>query len=207
MAMTETYRDFTIFDEHIQRFTARTALAWKIHSRQVQIPKHTADLSPACASVLAASSRELRMNWHIWHQREEAGYCWTCKIWFIWDRWHDFQGRQAHISELPTSAPSSKAKTKTKTLITSDIRAISEGNRPGPLLSPIQRGFSYGINAWHATEAPGNPHLANAIADKTSQISKERKLRPSDIRYSIFLKVQRLQPREVRMKKPWNLRR
>lgn len=72
MAMTETYRDFTIFDEHIQRFTARTALAWKIHSRQVQIPKHTADLSPACASVLAASSRELRMNWHIWHQREEA---------------------------------------------------------------------------------------------------------------------------------------
>jgi hypothetical protein len=81
---------------------------------------------------------------------------------------------------LPTSAPSSKAKTKTKcqALIPYEKPLwIGENKGPGLLPSEIAR-ISEVINV---TEAPGNPHLANAIADKTSQISKERKLRPSDI--------------------------
>jgi hypothetical protein len=55
------------------------------------------------------------------------------------DRWHDFQD-ETDACELP-SAPSSKAKT-TQTLITSDIRAISEGNRPGTLYFRRSRGVS-----------------------------------------------------------------
>jgi hypothetical protein len=165
-----------LHDLHIQRVTARTALAWKIHSRQVQIPKHTADLF--CLCVCLGCVVKLRMNWHtgIEERKSEIGCHWTCKIWFIWTDGMISKTRQTPVNCRAHRPPRPRPpKLWLPPIFAQFPRAT--GQVFCTFADP--EGFHWGIIARHATEAP-------VYTLQMQRMKLPQRENVETIRYSIF---------------------